>query len=238
MLFIILFIPGCSARYDMYITENQLLEGIEVIGIETDSPPEQLRDSVARDYGLYYNITTAGDPGDCDNCNTKYVFGISGNRENDNVFQFRDSKLVKEYFGSVYISTLGSKYTIKGNPDKQLKSLLVDVNKVKALMDEISINIHVSYPVISNNANKVEGNTYTWIYNKDNTTQKIELVFDTTGKKVINNNVDNNNKQDEETRETVKLSKTNIYIIIGVVVVLIIGVGYYLIKKKQDNDRI
>ena len=79
--------------------------------------------------------------------------------------------------------------------------------------DSVTINIKTNNEVISHNADKVSGNTYTWVINKDNA---------------------------QDTNISINISKKSmyikpiIYIILGVVF-LVLSIGAYIAYNKIKN---
>lgn len=83
--------------------------------------------------------------------------------------------------------------------------------------DEVKINIKTNNKVISHNANKVSGNTYTWIINKDNVAEtdiKINISKESTIKSYA------------------------MYIVLGILAIVLIVCGYIAFQKINNRDEI
>jgi len=96
-------------------------------------------------------------------------------------------------------------------------------------MDNVVVNIKTDLKVSKNNADKVEGNTYTWIINKDNYSNKpinIEISKLSTSQSILNN----------ITNENYILSGGLVIIIL--VLVICVSVIYIFMKRKhkKTND--
>lgn len=102
------------------------------------------------------------------------------------------------------------------------------------LLDKININITTDMKVNSNNADRVSGNTYTWIITRENYSNKsISLAmqsiseYEEEKKEELQNNVvdkEKNNKKDY-----------TLYIFCGILITLIL-IGYLIFKKIKDKS--
>ena len=88
---------------------------------------------------------------------------------------------------------------------------------IKEKGNELVINIKTNNEVISNNADKVNGNVYTWIINKDNK-DKVDI-------------------QIRISKHTIYL-KTIIYSIIGILFIVLLFVGYIFYNKFKNRDSV
>ena len=105
----------------------------------------------------------------------------------------------------------------------------------------------MNYDIIYNNADVVNGNTYTWNITRDNYTNKsISMWFDTIPDDLSNfdsNNVPseddpNSNIEEEETTQeeesnTLSSKQTNLIIIGAISIFVIIFVVVIVVKKKR-----
>ena len=88
------------------------------------------------------------------------------------------------------------------------------------MLEEVTVNIKTDYLVEEDNADKVDGNTYTWVFDRDSN-KNINMVIDTT-----------------ETIKEIDSRKSNNTMII-VSIVLVIGVILLLLfVKYKKNDKI
>lgn len=91
--------------------------------------------------------------------------------------------------------------TIQVNKKDQEILLSTDKNEILFFneypsLDNITINITTSYPAKENNADYINGNVYTWKFNKD-TKKNIYLLLDTSPTNKPNKVVENNEKKEE-----------------------------------------
>lgn len=234
----LLLFTGCSAEYDLNILEDLTLEeALYVRDGNTNYSPFSMIGSLENDYGKDYDIMPIGDGFSCldDDCNNaEYIYGFVATKNYSKYNKYSSSKVVSEYFGNVSLTKSGSRFTLKAAPGNQIASFMSDVNYIKASLDELTVNVSVPFKVISNNADSSNNNTYTWNYRKDDYDRKIELVFDISDKTDYNGSVDNNNKDSSTTKNSNSYLKY-VVILLGVVIV---GVIWFFINKREKNNSI
>ena len=87
------------------------------------------------------------------------------------------------------------------------------------LLEEVTVNIKTDYLVEENNADSVDGNTYTWVFNKDSK-KSIDIVIDTS-------------KSGDRVLGIVNVSTViTIGVVIGIVLVILV---LLLIRNKKNN---
>lgn len=108
-----------------------------------------------------------------------------------------------------------------------IQSKLLGGNSLRTLVyDELNVNINVPFNVIENNADKKEGNTYTWNIKESNELKTIKIVFDVKKEK----NAANINIGKEVLN--IKYEYIGLGILIAVISFIIIFVA---IKNKKNN---
>ncbi len=94
------------------------------------------------------------------------------------------------------------------------------------IINGININVTTGYKVLEHNADSVNGNTYTWNINKNNS-NNIKLSLDTTIDEI---------KQNEEQKQE---NKKNITLIVGITIgSLILGLAIAMYIMYQKNNKI
>lgn len=94
------------------------------------------------------------------------------------------------------------------------------------IVDRVYINVTTGYKVLDHNADSVNGNTYTWNINKNNS-NNIKLKLDTTIDEI---------KQNEEQKQE---NKKNIMVIVGVTIgSLLLGLVIAMYIMYQKNNKI
>ena len=99
-------------------------------------------------------------------------------------YNWNDTKLISKIFGS---TTCYDKFSVLRYKDEETKDerLLLSTSKENECfniytnnLDEVKINVKTNHKVISHNADIVSGNTYQWIINKNNYTNKsIQIIL-------------------------------------------------------------
>ena len=94
----------------------------------------------------------------------------------------------------------------------------------------VKINITLPVSAIENNADEINGNTYTWVYDKNTpSTKKFYLKI---SKQELKNNEIIYNKKEKQKKEIKKTVTVITVLIVGIIVSMY---GFYLYKKAQKN---
>ena len=144
--------------------------------------------------------------------------------------------MVKECFDELNVQNNNGIYLIRtSNKCKLFNSY--------SLLSQIKIVINTDLEIISNNADYVNGNTYTWIINRSNYTNKSVRFSLTTVKDDLSNfngnNKDNSdvddNKKDDIKNDSNKNeeNKDNTMLIIIAIVGFIVGLFVIIMIKKH-----
>lgn len=228
LLVMSLLLSGCSITYNLDISKNGLVENIEVLAHEDDGL-------------LKYEIPAYfGDIGyeDVDTSILKKIDGISYYNskylKNDNLiklkydYEFNEDEFSKSNIVNFSYSTFIFKrydHDVDGVNDYMLFTTDDDFilfNKFPKLKN-VQINITCHYEVISSNADVVNRNVYTWYLDKNNI-KPINIVYNP------------DNPVDYRTfLEKLKEGEfTNIFTI-SIILLVIGGLVYFIIKKKSVN---
>lgn len=213
IIFFLLTICGCTADYNLNITNNTIDEDFSTTiykseipqnsdiqqGVELDDPITPFIDN--DQYPFYKNNSIIYDKNiieedDYRLVNYKYTYSLK-DYSKSNVLKTCFDKYKYSYNDNIVFNATGTFYCLHS--------------------DELNINITTKNKVLSNNADKVSGNTYTWIINK--------------------NNSDNINMSIEIEKSS--LSKTiNKYLlfVVGGVILLIVLIIIFFIKAKQSKN--
>lgn len=251
IIFLILslfLLTGCTVDYELIIT-NGVTESVYINNTDIILNQEILN-TIKDDYGNYYTIDYNGDIEYCDSedCeepqDAKYDYNsFSASTIYNDYSKYRESKAIKDFFGEIKINQNKKLVTITATPKTELQNILKDVNYIKAPVNQLNINIILPFKVTSSNADKVEENTYTWTYNKDNTDKVITISYDTSNSDdtIIDNNKENeSNKENNQTDNTVQKSNNSVnkYIFWGIAFSIIIIIGVIILKKMKSNDSV
>ena len=228
-----LLFTGCSAEYNLTVLNDlSLYEYIVVTdGEDKYNKASDMLSAVKEEYG--HDYTSYQQVYDDEFETNIQYYGLDALKKYSSYKDY-SSKVVSEYFGNVSLTKSGSRFTLKAAPGNQIASFMSDVNYIKASLDELTVNVSVPFKVISNNADSSNNNTYTWNYRKDDYDRKIELVFDISDKTDYNGSVDNNDKDSSTTKNSNSYLKY-VVILLGVVIV---GVIWFFINKREKNNSI
>ena len=173
---LLLIICGCSANYNLVIDGNYISEDVlitipkSVISKEDLEKQAPAKKSVYRDYISYYDRKTSDDA-------SNYYLSYSFNHA---INKYIDSSILRACYSSRNVSVTDN--TIEIETSGNFNCIYRD-DGVK--IDEVLVNIKTELKVVSNNADKVDGNTYTWVFNKQNYKKKgISIKLDKSKKTV------------------------------------------------------
>jgi len=252
ILFIISFFAttGCNVKYSLSITD---IEISEMVSIENEdiivNDENSMINTFNKDYGKNYDIHFNDDilidcydalRDDCYKYEENYPFHIEAFSKINNIINIEDSQVIKDFFGKIDINENNKNVVLKAIPNSNLEMIFSNVNLVSQFVNNLEISIYVTYNVVSHNADSVNGNTYTWIYNKDNLSKEINMTY--SKEEILNNDdssindLDNNNNNNNVNN----LNKNNYigYIFLAIAGIVIIIIGVKFIHKIRKNDAV
>lgn len=185
LIFLVMFLTGCTAEVNVIINETGINETVTIIDSNTESyrnfVPAFYKDvlsDVEPDVKIngveYYNKTiTQGVGGYNINYSYKYTFD-----------QYKTARTTKTAFKSFNLR--------QNNADKQIifstdSSVISYFNSYPSL-SSIKVNVIPTYSVIESNADYVNNNVYTWIFNR-NDKKHIYLVLNNPNAPAVDNTV-------------------------------------------------
>lgn len=216
LLCFLLLLSGCSAEYNLTINNSTMEEDINAIfNKSTESELASRMEKIRR--SSFYNYDTRE--------NEYYDF--TKRETDDNIilnysYQYTGNDLYKsEAASSCYykrIVNVTDKY-ITINTDKQVTCLYKDGDRE---IEDITVNIRTALTVLENNADKVNGNTYTWYINDKNYTNKPIYI------------------KIEKERYQESFTSQVISIIVILIIVVIIGILIYFkaLRRRKKNNKI
>lgn len=221
LVFIMFMMCGCSASVDIEIKDKKVFESVDITAYQNVIYTKEILNSSFRNYipvyardlivdtlpdtpreGIKYYEKTTTDLGNGYKFNYKYTFGLD---------EYSEARTIKDGFRYYDFSYNDTNNTITISTDDNGLLYFNDYDQ----LDEVRINIKTNYFVESNNADKVDGNTYTWVFNKDSK-KSIEMTIDTDSDGVVSSN--------------------NLVLILSVAIVVAILV--FLTLKSRDNNKI
>lgn len=230
---ILLLTTGCTCEYNLTIEENTYIEQITIIGSTSDEISSFNNQwQIPIDKEEYNNITLETDSNG-EFTGEIYNYNLSSNKltfdYNFNQSQYIKSTAVSNCYDMLNITNSNNRIVISTSSNAKCFENHPPLTNIK-------INIKVDKKVISNNADGINGNTYTWNINKSNAEDKsINLILENQSSDNSNNNNENNNQI--LTKENI-LKKYAIYIFI-IILAIIIYFGYkWFINMKEKNNNI
>lgn len=261
IIYLLLFtfvLTGCSAVYEVNILEDEILENLY---LREDN-------SVLSKYGSDLNSTL--------NSMVDYYFSVDSSIEPqilisnkkditsiyDNYASITLSKnyvdlnnYSKSLFGTYFFDTFviskdGDNTVIYANKLKYDEIFrIVSEYKYKFDFDTLNIKMVIPYKVVNNNADIVDGNTYTWVFNKNNYNKEVKVVYD-TDYTIYKNNTSNSNVLDKISGKIIDtvtfgtvdgeaVSKGNgVIIVIGIILMLLVLAFVIFTKISKSRDEI
>ena len=221
-LCLVLLLSGCSVEYDLTLNDD-LTVSEKVVATEKTKRMEALtkqkgKQAVNYLYDMFKrngeDITLTSRE---DDYNTYATVITSHEDINDYA-----SKFSSDVFDNVNVTKDGNIITFSA----EQKELLSSDTNYSLLYDDITVNITIPFEVTSNNADKVNGNMYTWNIKKDSDYKTIEFSYKEGNKKdEININVNN---------ETYNIHY-GVIIAVGLVIIISSIVLFVYIKNKKNN---
>ena len=221
-LCLVLLLSGCSVEYDLTLNDD-LTVSEKVVATEKTKRMEALtkqkgKQAVNYLYDMFKrnseDITLTSRE---DDYNTYATVITSHEDINDYA-----SKFSSDVFDNVNVTKDGNIITFSA----EQKELLSSDTNYSLLYDDITVNITIPFEVTSNNADKVNGNTYTWNIKKDADYKTIKFSYKEGSKKdEVNINVNN---------ETYNIHY-GVIIVIGLVIIIGSIVLFVYIKNKKNN---
>ena len=221
LVFIMFMMCGCSASVDIEIKDKKVFESVDITAYQNVIYTKEILNTSFRNYipvyardlivdtlpdtpreGIKYYEKTTTDLGNGYKFNYKYTFDID---------EYSEARTIKDGFRYYDFSYNDVNNTISISTDDNGLLYFNDYDQ----LDEVRINIKTNYFVESNNADEVNGNTYTWVFNKDSK-KSIKMTIDTDSSEVVSSN--------------------NIVLILSVAIVGAILV--FLALKSRDNNKI
>lgn len=238
---LILISSGCSARYEATITNSDIKE---IISVSEDSKKAYQAAYMYKKGNLENFYSSFDYLNDYKNYKVKeYVDKFYLNKDNyerDNYVYQSSGSPTYHYILNNYKKELSLKNNLFINNIVKDSLIVNDNNIILHLdnipvgllneVDNITVTISTELTVTSNNADTIENNSYTWIIDKTNYTNKVLSMYIERLQKEesINNNSNQTNNQ-------VKKDNTafTLIIIIAMYIAIIIAVVNFFNKKKK-----
>lgn len=234
LITLLFFVTGCNCEYNLVIDGNVYKEEI-TLNAENSEEITTFNNNWQVPINIdEYNIDT--DPsGKVSIIGDIYKHNLSGNR-----LIFTNDFTKNEYSKSTAVLNCYDKFTVSNFNDSIIISSSSNITCFDNYpnLNSIKINVKVDKPVTSNNADNINGNIYTWIINKGDSSKPINLVLDnsTDDAKHGSSTAGNNSTGNINSEKTNKNDYT-MYIFLGVLLIIML-LAYFLynnMKNKSDK---
>lgn len=224
LTFMTLLLSGCSAEVNLEIVDDKINESTVITAYENAIYSKEILRTSFRNYipafardvivdtmpdeefpDVKYYEKSETDLGNGYLFNYKYTFDID---------EYEEARTVKDGFRSYNISYDRSNNKLTLSTDNEG---IIYFNDYPSL-DEVIINIKTGYLVEDNNADRKDGNTYTWVFTKDSN-KSINMVI----------NMENNSNN------VLGIDNGVIIIIVSLVIIAFIVFIFLMIKNNKNN---
>lgn len=232
-----IILSGCSVNYTITIDEENFTEKINVDDFITST---RTIDQITSSYQEYYPKTVEGvadlETLICENIENCYVKNLALQSNIGYIYNLSNTNSLNNFGKTTSWLFLNN---VKSFLNDESNIIISTGNGLKYFdlspdLTEISITLVTDLNVVKNNADKINGNSYTWIFNRENYLNK--NIFINIAKK--NESSQDNEDQDAETVEDNEVTNEEqennyvIYIIIAILIVYLLIIKL-IIKKKR-----
>lgn len=207
-----LLLTGCTANYNLEITDNNFHETISgnILNDEIEL------DNSKTDIGHYEYLLNAEQP-IFQNNDTIFYNKTINKKENSTDFEYSYTFNETNFNNSRTLNTCFDNYSFESKDNKY--NIYLSGNFHCAYTDKININLTTDYTVTAHNADKKSKNTYTWTINK-NEIEDLNLYITI----------------DKEKTKASNILNWSTFKTIGLITLLILsGIAIFIGKKKLKD---
>ena len=215
LITLLFLITGCTAEFNVEIKDNRIIQNSSIYIEQYLLNNKTLFEIVCENVNLVDG-----------SCEALHNYDIKGDK-NSNPLNASISYNIINYDFDYALSFCYDSHDISysNNTLKIQTSNYFNCFDKYSIIDNVNINVTTGYKVLENNADKVDGNTYTWNITKTNK-KGIKLTLDTT--------VDEIKEKEEQKKQT---NKTIIITLIGITILSVISlVIIFMLKMKKNNE--
>lgn len=226
LILIIFMMCGCTAEVNLEISDSKIKESVDITFYQDAIYTKDIIKASFRNYiPIYARDVIVDAEEDRPFPNTKYYEKTETDLGNGYRFNYSYDFNINEYEEARTIKDGFRSYNVSVDQDNGNISISTDNNGLLyfddyPLLEEVKINIRTNYLVEENNADSVNGNTYTWIFDKD-TKKSINMLINTS----TNNNSAN-------------IGIENVIFPIICIVLFVFVVLLILFQKNNKNNKI
>ena len=226
LLFILLLTTGCSCQYNLKIDGNVYKETIYI----TSNNPEEIN-SLNEKWQIPINKENyyIGD----ESTDYSSIDEIYDHSLNENTLKFSHDFSRDDFANSTAVSMCYKSLTVTSYEGKVIISTsnIAECFNSYPNLSNVLINVTVDKSVSNNNADSVNGNTYTWRLNRDNYKNKsVNLIYE--------NKKDDKESTPDNTKNNTKSNKVDytMFIFAGILLIIALIVYAFISILKNKND--
>lgn len=199
LLFLIMFLTGCSAEVNIIINDTGINESI----MFRDSNVTAYKNNIP----VFYDDIFSDIEPDVKNEGVKYYNKSVSQDVNGYKINYSYKYTIDEYKKSRSVKGAFRSFNIRENNADEEIVISTDSGGLRYFesymnLDSVKINITPSYKVLESNADYVSGNVYTWVYSK-NTKKHIYMKLDNPSNNSTNGgNTNNSNNSNDSNNST------------------------------------
>ena len=224
LVFIIFMMCGCTAEVNLDISDDKIKESINITFYQNALYPKEIIKTSFRNYiPIYASDVIVDTEPDLPHSDIKYYEKKETDLGNGYLFNYKYNFDIDEYKEARTIKDGFKSYNVSF--DNTSNTLTLSTNSGRILyfddypmLEQVTVNIKTDYLVEDNNADKVDGNTYTWVFDRDSN-KNINMVIDTT----------------ETLKEIDSRKSNNTMIIVSIVFVIVVILLLLFVKNKKNN---
>lgn len=154
-----LLITGCDVEYNLTVDEESVDENFTITIPKTELDENEFQNQLNGRIRVNSDSVETYKANGNEDLNNYYInYNYTHDIEN-----FTESKIISDCYPSATITTTTDIITLSTGPE--FECFVLDGNK---RLNTATVNITTKLDVKENNADEVNGDTYTWIINKDN----------------------------------------------------------------------
>ena len=244
IVFLVMLLTGCDITYNLSVSEDEFVESTIFNTSTTDGTKEYLYNLYREEYPIYidqeylyydpYSQITGNDyyTKNYNELENGYIFNYQASYNYDDFSRARSLNTIFNTIGVGYLDTEDYYY---------LSMSGIKIFNYNNTINTITINIEFDRDaiILSNNADTVSGNTYTWQLNPTNL-KDINITYrflhltdpDPEPETPENNPSNSDTEQNEEVSNWVNDNKVIVYVGVFVILVCIIVI-FSVIKSKK-----
>lgn len=224
----IFFLTGCTANYELDITENVVTEKVTINNMDIDFNTKEIyiTNAMPVDNNLtcYLDYDRMVGPNEVKkekNINYYNVQGTSDGLKANATMQideYKDSRLANMAFSSIHINNYDHYISIYGFDG-------VDIFNQYQTLDSFQVKITTDKEVIEHDADHVNGNTYIWDFIREDEDKTLYIEMDSL--KVT--------KEKQEKKKEYNLNMTALIFFGTILIIAVIFILYVVFKRKRVN---